>query len=452
MLPPFAMADPRNATPPVIVVGAGLAGLTAAAFLRRRGIPVRVCEAGPQIAGLATTHVDAQGFSYDFGAHFITNRLAAAIGVSADCLPIAHYGEMVRLGGHSYSYPFGLMRSPRFLLSGLSARAAQWATDPPQSAADVFRARYGSALADEVAIPLLESWSGARATDLAPAVATVLNHSIGHTVALKINSRLRQRANAIGYCHELPETRYVWHVYPTGGVSLLCKRLAAELESCVDLETPVDRILVDAGRVVGVHANGREIPAAAVVSTAPVHILSRMVTGTDALRPLARFRYRPMVFANLRFTGRGYLPDTMLWTPDEGAPFFRLTETPLSMPWLAPSGHTLITADLGCDVGDAIWTSSDEELGERCLQHMSWIPNIRQRYLGCRVVRSAVAYPVFLNEYEQDRQALARSTGVEGLYSVGRNGEFAHWLMEDVYWRSLNAMRQLVRDRLAPAA
>ena len=206
------------------------------------------------------------------------------------------------------------------------------------------------------------------------------------------------------------------------------------------------------GRVIGVRANDREVPAAAVVSTAPVHILSRMVTGTDALRPLARFRYRPMVFANLRFTGRGYLPDTMLWTPDEGAPFFRLTETPLSMPWLAPPGHTLITADLGCNVGDAIWTSSDEELGERCLQHMSWIPNIRPHYLGCRVVRSAVAYPVFLNDYEQDRQALARSTGVEGLYSVGRNGEFAHWLMEDVYWRSLNAMRQLVRDRLALAA
>ncbi len=446
------MAEPRNATPPVIVVGAGLAGLTAAAFLRRRGIPVRVFEAGTQVAGLAATHVDAQGFSYDFGAHFITNRLAAAIGVSADCVPIAHYGEMVRLGGRTYGYPFGLMRSPHFLLSGLGARAGQWGAEEPGSAADVFRSRYGAALADEVAIPLLESWSGARASDLAPAVAGVLNHSIGHTVLLKINSRIRKRAVAIGYCHELPETRHVWHVYPTGGVSLLCRRLANELESCIDLETPVDRIIVDQGRVAAVRANGREVPAAAVVSTAPVHILSRMVTGTDALRPLARFRYRPMVFANLRFTGRGLLPDTMLWTPDGGAPFFRLTETPLSMPWLAPAGHTLITADLGCDVGDAIWTASDEELGERCLQHLDWIPNARQRYIGCRVVRSPVAYPVFLNEYEKDRQALARSTGVEGLYSVGRNGEFAHWLMEDVYWRSLNAMRQLIRDQVAVAA
>ena len=446
------MANAQHAQPPVIVVGAGLAGLTAAAFLRRRGVSVRVCEAGHQIAGLAATHVDADGFSYDFGAHFITNRLAAAIGVSAACRPVVHYGEMVRLRDRTYSYPFGLMRDPHFLLSGLGARAVQLMADAPESAADVFRLRYGAALANEIAIPLLESWSGAQATDLAPAVAGVLNHSVGHTVLLKLNSRLRGRAVAIGYCHELPETRYVWHVYPVGGVALLCKRLAQELEGCVELETPVDQIFVDQGRVVGVRANGHERPAAAVVSTAPVHVLARMVTGTDALRPMARFRYRPMVFVNLRFTGRGHLPDTMLWTPNAGSPFFRLTETPRSMPWLAPAGHTLITAELGCEGGDPSWRSSDEELGERCLQHLDWIPNVRRRYLGCRVVRSPVAYPVFLREYEADRQAFARSTGVEGLYSVGRNGEFAHWLMEDVYWRSLDTMRRLLRDHVALAA
>lgn len=112
----------------------------------------------------------------------------------------------------------------------------------------------------------------------------------------------------------------------------------------------------------------------------------------------------------------------------------------------------MITADLGCEVGDATWLASDEELGERCLQHLDWIPAVRGRYLGCRVVRSSVAYPVFLREYEADRQAFSRSLGVDGLYSVGRNGDFAHWLMEDVYWRSLNTMRRLMREHVALAA
>jgi protoporphyrinogen oxidase len=63
--------------------------------------------------------------------------------------------------------------------------------------------------------------------------------------------------------------------------------------------------------------------------------------------------------------------------------------------------------------------------------------------MGCRVLRTPIAYPVFLNEYEADRQRFEDSMQVEGLYSVGRNGEFAHIFMEDVYWRTLKKTRQL---------
>ena len=45
---------------------------------------------------------------------------------------------------------------------------------------------------------------------------------------------------------------------------------------------------------------------------------------------------------------------------------------------------------------------------------------------------------------EDDRQRLEQGTGVEGLYSIGRNGEFAHILMEDAYWRTLRRVGQLV--------
>ena len=72
-----------TARPPVAIVGAGLAGLVAARELKRRGLPVVVYEAGRQVAGLATSFRDEEGFVCDFGAHFITNRLAAALGIAS---------------------------------------------------------------------------------------------------------------------------------------------------------------------------------------------------------------------------------------------------------------------------------------------------------------------------------------------------------------------------------
>lgn len=81
----------------------------------------------------------------------------------------------------------------------------------------------------------------------------------------------------------------------------------------------------------------------------------------------------------------------------------------------------------------------DDALGDLTLEAMTdVVKDARSRYDGCRVVRSPIAYPVFSNSYEPARRTLETSTGISNLLSVGRNGEFAHILMEDVYWRTQN--------------
>lgn len=432
---------------PIAIIGAGIAGLTAAEFLRRRGVPHVLFEGGPKVAGLAESFHDPGGFSYDFGAHFITNRLAAAVGIGAQCRTVEHYGEAVFLNGRTYGYPLGLLRNPRFLAGGLMARLRRSKRARSGSAAEWFQSQYGTALAESVVLPLLEAWSGAPATELAASVGNKLQNSILRTLVLKSASSLLGRAVACGYSHEMPERPSVWHVYPEGGVSLLCKRLADGLGDTLRLNSPVQSIGVEAGRVDVVRVNGVEIPVSGVVSTAPLPVLAKLVTGSDCLEPLKRFRYRPMVFVNLRLEGRHLLADTMVWTPGKGFPFFRLTEAPRSMPWLAPAGKTIITADLGCEVGDPVWQMTDESLGELCLTHLeSIIPDIRRRYLGCRALRTPIAYPVYLKSTEEERLRLEQGTGIKGLLSIGRNGEFSHLLMEDVYWRTLKKMRQFLTE------
>jgi protoporphyrinogen/coproporphyrinogen III oxidase len=403
-------------------------------------------EAGPSVGGMADSHHDPEGFTFDTGAHFITNRLATATGVYEQCRAVERYGETVWLGGRSYDYPVGLLRVPRFVRAAIAER-----THPRHgsatSAADRFRREFGTALADEIALPLLEAWSGAPATELAPAVADKVPSGIAQTVGLKLAARLTHRAVAVGYCQEAPQSANVWHVYPERGISTVCESLAADVADSIRLRSPVEAITVSDGRAVGVRVAGREVPAAAVISTAPINVLPKIVEGTDALERFRAFRFRPMVFVNLRLQGRDLLPHTMTWTPEAQLPFFRLTETPQAMPWLAPEGKTLITADIGAEIGDEHWSMDDGELGERCIDALvEIVPSARRDYLGCRVVRAPSAYPVFHLDYELDRQRLATSTGVDRLLSIGRNGEFAHILMEDVYWRTVRRARRLARE------
>jgi len=431
---------------PIAIIGAGLAGLTAANYLNRQNVPFVLYEAGKRIAGLAASFKDEEGFSYDFGAHFITNRLAAAIGVGADCLTVKHYGERVWLGGKIYSYPFGLVKIPRMTLSGIKSKLSGNG-NKPKTCAEWFRKSYGAALADEVVLPLVEAWSGAMAEDLSSALGESLPGSIGKTLYLKAASRLTKRAVACGYSREMPESASIYHVYPKDGVSTLCEKLAEGIEDKIKLESPVEEIIVENEKVVAVKAKGEIQAVSAVISTAPANILAKLVKGTDALEEFKNFRYRPMVFINLKFNGRGLLPDTVLWFPENRFPFFRLTEATLSMPWLAPEGKTIITVDIGCERGDEIWEMNEAELAEMCLKSLvEIVPDARERYLGYNVLRTPISYPVFLNEYEQARKNFEQSTNVENLLSIGRNGEFAHIFMEDVYWRTQKKVGNLIES------
>jgi protoporphyrinogen/coproporphyrinogen III oxidase len=433
---------------PVAIIGAGIAGLTAANFLRRQGVPILLFEAGDKIAGMAQSYADEDGFTYDFGAHFITNRLAAAIGIGSKCRDVKYYGESVALGGRVYKYPLGLMAVPRFLRSAIASRLRPAAKQDSESAAVYFRRTYGAALADQVALPLLEAWSGAPAEELAASVGNKFSHSVAYTLYLSALSRLKGLAVSNGYCRAIPENPQVWHVYPDGGMAGVCNRLAEPVRDAFRMRSPVESVTVEQGRVTMVRAGGADFPVSAVVSTAPCTMLPKLVKGANHLKPLAAFRYRPMIFVNLRLEGRDILPDTVVWMPEGKYPFFRLTETTQSMPWLAPEGKTIITCDIGCEVNDDYWKMGEKELGALCLEKLSELyPGVTaSRYLGCRVMKTPFAYPVFLQAYEQQRLEFERSTGIDNLLSIGRNGEFAHILMEDIYWSTLKKMQRLVEQ------
>src|SRR5918998_657490 len=74
-----------STTPPVAVLGAGPAGLTAGYLLARRGVPVIVFEADDQVGGIAKT-VERDGYRFDLGGHRFFTKSAEVDALWRDLL------------------------------------------------------------------------------------------------------------------------------------------------------------------------------------------------------------------------------------------------------------------------------------------------------------------------------------------------------------------------------
>ena len=67
------------------------------------------------------------------------------------------------------------------------------------------------------------------------------------------------------------------HVYPTGGIGALCEHLASEVAEHIETRSPVEAIYTDGEKVAGVRVKGTDIPVSAAFSTAPVHVLAKLI-------------------------------------------------------------------------------------------------------------------------------------------------------------------------------
>jgi protoporphyrinogen oxidase len=199
-------------------------------------------------------------------------------------------------------------------------------------------------------------------------------------------------------------------VYPEAGVRSIVERLVAELGNRVELESPVSEISVEGGRVRSIRVAGREISVRAVVNTAPINRLAELVVGSQRLERFRKFRFRPGVFVQIELEGVHLMPEVVTWVP-RGKPFFRVTEAPQSMPWLAPRGKSSLLVEYGVSVGDHLWCLGDAELVEHTRLHLEpLLRDVRRRFIG----------------------------------ATGRNGEFDHLAFEDVYWRTTERVRAMV--------
>ena len=350
-------------TPAVAVLGAGVAGLTAAYRLRALGARPVILEASGRIGGALWT-VRRDGYQVDVGANSM-QRKPARVGEILDALGLA--SEIVEAGPEAKaryvvrdgrpvalpSGPKGLLTTALFSRRGRLRAAMEPLVRsreiPDETVAGFVRRRLGAEVVDYAVDPFVAGIFAGDPERLAVAHAfpllTELEREHGSVVRGMVRRAKARRAAGEGGG---PPPSFSFQA----GMDTLPRALAQSLGSTVQLGCAVRSVHFEHGRYTVKTDDGdtRE-PFDAVVSTAPLHRLPALA-GLPDPAPLRDARYAPVTVLALGFRradvahpldGFGMLvPRRETQTRILGALF-----SSTLFPGRAPDGHVLLTCFLG---------------------------------------------------------------------------------------------------------
>ncbi len=437
------MTTPRRVAPlapgdPVVIIGAGPAGLTAAYLLSKEGVPVTVLEADQQVGGIART-VEYRGFRFDIGGHRFFTKIAPVEALWHELLG-PEFIRVPRLSrihynGTFFDYPLKAANA----LKGLGAWNAMFIACSylrwryrPYPVEDTFEQwvtnRFGKRLYETFFKTYTEKVWGIPCTEIRAEWAAQRIQGLSLAKAILSTTPLNKRSSTI-------KSLIDEFQYPRLGPGQMweaCRDRVIELGNRVLMEHHVSAIELSNGSVVGVRAKTadgeRRFAAKHVISTMPLRSLMSAfdpVAPSAAVEAAAGLRYRDFLVVALVLNRDKVFPDNWIYIHTPGVKVGRIQNfNNWSAAMVPHAGTTCLGLEYFCFKGDGLWEADDRHLIAQAARELEQLGLARASdVIDGTVVRMPKAYPIYDTTYRARLDAVRGFIDpIENLHTVGRNG------------------------------
>jgi protoporphyrinogen oxidase len=447
----------------VIILGGGLAGLSAGYVLSRAGHRVEVFESDSTVGGLSKTII-YKGFRFDLGGHrFFTKDKKIndfVKGLMGEELIAVQRKSKIYMRNNYFDYPlrplnaiFGLGISTTIkILFDYTVEKVKNLIRKPQiiSLEDWVVSNFGRKMFNIYFREYSEKVWGIDCSRVS--AEWVARRIRGLSLAIAVKNAFFKLSR-----RDVPSLVDVF-LYPKLGIGRISERLKDMIE------TSNSSVLTDA-RVVRINHSNFKIKGIIIdhckkllaidgkefVSTIPITSLVNMLDPTppeNVLVAASKLRFRGLVIVALMINTKRVTDQTWIYIPEKKIPFGRIHEPTNWSEQMAPKGKTVLVAEFFCFKGDGTWNMSDEYLSSvtaECLEAMGFIK--KHEVIESLVIRVPDAYPLFEVGYRELYDEIYDYLGrFRNLHIAGRSGMFRYYNMDHAIESGIETAEKILRN------
>ena len=424
---------------PIVIMGAGPAGLTAAWQLIRAGHEVVVWESDPSYVGGISRTVQAEGYRIDLGGHRFFSKSEEVNEIWRQIMP-DDFVECPRLSriyyqGKYFNFPLetmnaflnlGLVESARILWSGSKARMNR--IKPEVSLTQWVTNRFGTHLFETFFKSYIEKIWGVSSDEISAAWAEQLLKGTPLREAVLAAYNGKKAATSA--------KASIRNYYPRLGPGQMWETAAnkiLEKGGGIFLDRRVQTIHWDetgVTHITGTNQAGEffQQEGSHFLSSIPLRELMLALDPPPPKEVVAAaraLRYRDFITVCLIVEREKIFPDTWIYIHDPSVKVGRVQNYKNWSAAMVPDPKfTSLGMEYFCFEGDNLWTATDYDLAQLAIREAAQIGLIKPSEIkDAFVVRMPKAYPIYDQHYKDHLKVIKEWVCLfANLQPVGRNG------------------------------
>jgi protoporphyrinogen oxidase len=448
----------------VVILGGGLAGLSAAYELTKKNFDVVIIEKWEELGGLART-IKKGKFAFDTGPHrwytksnMVNDWMLSLLGDEVIRVPRL---TRIYFDKKFFYYPIklknaiggiGLWKAFRSVFDYGVARIKGRLTKPKLvTMEDGYVNQFGKTLFETFFKRYSEKLWGVDCDQIS--VDWIGQRTRGLNLSTIIKEMFVKSKKVVSLVDEFS--------YPELGIGRLAEKMGEFViknKGTILLDSEVMSFTQEKGRIKSVEVKTkkgtRTISGDYFISSIPINDLVNRIKPklpAEIISTAKKLTYRDELQVALFITKTHITPDTWIYVHPKEIPYMRLMEMDNWSDKLSPPGTTSLVFEIACTEGDSMWNRDDRDVVE--MVKKSFVEEFglitMDDIVGGVVHRVPKEYPVYHIGYRQDVDKIKRylSTHIANLQLIGRNGTFRYNNMDHSVEMGLYAAWNLIEGR-----